>query len=194
MESPNVKDLMVPLSEYATVSEDASLYEAVLSLEKTLEEYKKAPDRHRAILVLDKNNNVIGKLSQLDVLRALEPKYDQIGDAKPLSSFGLSRFGFSSKFLKSMMDQFKLWDEPLEVICKRAGNQNVKKFMYTPTEGEYVDENADINTAIHQLVMGHHQSLLVTSGGERRIIGILRLTDVFRSIRCLIKDTAEADK
>ncbi len=188
MESLKVKDLMVPLSEYATVSENASLHEAVLSLEKTLEEYKKAPDRHRAILVLDKKNKVIGKLSQLDVLRALEPKYDQIGDAKPLANFGLSRFGFSSKFLKSMMDQFKLWDEPLTVICKRAGKQNVKKFMYTPTEGEYVDENADINAAIHQLVMGHHQSLLVTRGGEKEIIGILRLTDVFRHIRCFIKD------
>jgi hypothetical protein len=34
MKSYSVKDLMVPLSEYATVSEDATLYEAVLSLEE----------------------------------------------------------------------------------------------------------------------------------------------------------------
>ena len=31
---------------------------------------------------------------------------------------------------------------------------------------------------IHQLVLGHHQSLLVTRGDK--IVGILRLTDVFR--------------
>ena len=30
MKSYTVKDLMVPLSEYATVSEDATLYDAVL--------------------------------------------------------------------------------------------------------------------------------------------------------------------
>ncbi len=188
METPAVKDLMVPLSDYATVSEDATLHDAVLSLEKTLEEYKVSPDRHRAVLILDKNNKVIGKLSQLDVLRALEPKYDQMGDSKPLSSIALSRFGFSSRFLRTMIDQFQLWEEPLPEICKKAGKQNVKIFMYAPTEGEYVDENANLNTAIHQLVMGHHQSLLVTRGQEKEIIGVLRLTDVFRSIRLIIKD------
>jgi len=34
--------------------------------------------------------------------------------------------------------------------------------------------------AIHQLVMGHRQSLLVTS--DENIVGILRLTDVFMHI------------
>jgi hypothetical protein len=47
-----VKDLMVPLSEYATVSEDASLYEAVVSLEKAQEEFstqlEKAPGEFSA--------------------------------------------------------------------------------------------------------------------------------------------------
>jgi hypothetical protein len=38
-----------------------------------------------------------------------------------------------------------------------------------------------LNEAVHQLVLGHHQSLLVTdSTGD--IIGILRLTDVFTLI------------
>jgi predicted transcriptional regulator len=52
--------------------------------------------------------------------------------------------------------------------------------MYTPTEGEYVEENASLGEAIHQLVMGHHQSLLVTSG--QQIVGILRLVDVFKDV------------
>jgi CBS domain-containing protein len=52
--------------------------------------------------------------------------------------------------------------------------------MYTPTEGEYVSEDATLAVAIHQLVVGHHQSLLVTRGDQ--IVGILRLTDVFAAI------------
>jgi predicted transcriptional regulator len=52
--------------------------------------------------------------------------------------------------------------------------------MYSPSEGEYVEEEASLAEAIHQLVVGHHQSLLVTRGGE--ITGILRLTDVFSEI------------
>jgi len=56
----------------------------------------------------------------------------------------------------------------------------VKNFMYTPTEGEYVEESASLNEAIHQLIMGHHQSLLVTR--KKQIVGILRLTDVFKEV------------
>ncbi len=52
--------------------------------------------------------------------------------------------------------------------------------MYSPAEGEYVKEDTLLNEAIHQLIMGRHQSLLVTRGED--IVGILRLTDVFREI------------
>ena len=172
-----VKDLMVPLEEYATVDEEATLYEAVTALEEAQEECDRSLYKylHRAILVLDKGKKVVGKISQLDVLRALEPKYMEMGDPGKLS-----RTGFSPQFMKSMLEQYALWDRPLNQICSKATNIKVKVFMHTPTEGEYIQENAALGEAIHQLVMGHHQSLLVT--GERKIVGILRLTDVFMNI------------
>ena len=175
MKSIIVKDLMVPLSEYPTVSKEATLYEAVVALEKAQKEFDQTRYRHRAVLIFDENNEIVGKVSQLDVLRALEPKYDQMGETR-----SLSRFGFSPKFLKSLFQQFNLWDKPLDDIFRKAGQLKVKNFMYTPTEGEYVEKNASIDEAIHQLVMGHHQSLLVTRG--KTIVGILRLTDVFKMI------------
>jgi CBS-domain-containing membrane protein len=57
--------------------------------------------------------------------------------------------------------------------------------MYTPTEGEFIKEDAHMREAVHLLVMGHHHSLLVTSGED--IVGILRLTDVFMAIFDLMK-------
>ena len=175
METITVKDLMVPLSEYAVCSEDATLYEAVMALEKAQKEFDQTRYRHRAILVSDKNKKIVGKLSQLDVLKALEPKYREMGEG-----VSLSRFGFSPAFLKSMMDHFKLWEKPMDEICEKASDRCVRDFMYTPTEGEYVQETASINEAIHQLLMGPHQSLLVTR--EKEIVGVLRLTDVFREV------------
>ena len=177
MKSYSVKDLMVPISEYATVTDEATLFEAVLSLEEAQENFedKHTRYRHRAILVLDKGGDVIGKLSQLDVLRALEPKYQQMLEGK-----GSQRFGFTKNFMKIILEDYKLFQDPLDDICRKAGEQNVKKFMYTPTEGEYVPEDATLAVAIHQLVVGHHQSLLVTR--DKRIVGILRLTDVFAAI------------
>ena len=177
MKSYSANDLMVPLSEYATVSEDATLYDAVLSLEKAQEKFedKHTRYRHRAILVLDKDQKVIGKLSQLDVLRALEPKYEKMIEGK-----GSHRFGFTKQFMKSMMEDYHLFANPLEDICRKAGEQNVKKFMRAPTEGEYISADAALDEAIHLLIMGNHQSLLVTR--DESIVGILRLTDVFAAV------------
>jgi len=177
MEIITVEDLMVPIEEYATVDEDATLYEAVKALEKAQEELdrKRYHYLHRAILVLDKNRKVLGKISQLDVLRALEPKYKGMGDMRHLS-----RTGFSLDFIKSMMEKYALCEVPFTQMCREAANLKVKDYMYKPEEGEYVEIDASLCEAIHILVMGQHQKLLVTRDGE--IVGILRLTDVFKEV------------
>ena len=60
--------------------------------------------------------------------------------------------------------------------------------MYTPTEGEYVNENDSLDVAIHRLVMGRHQSLLVTKDDDiKNISGILRKTDIFIEVCEAIK-------
>jgi CBS domain-containing protein len=181
-----VKDLMVPLSEYATVTEAATLYEAVMALEEAQENFedKHARYRHRAILILDKKGDVVGKLSQLDVLRALEPKYQEM-----LQGEGLHRFGFAKEFEKSILEEFHLFASPLGDLCCKAGEKNVKEFMYTPSEGEYVSEDATLDVAIHQLIIGHHQSLLVTR--SKKIVGVLRLTDVFAVVFHKMKECSE---
>ena len=79
MKTMIVKNLIVPLSEYAIVSEEATLYEAVLALEKAQAKFDQNRYRHRAILVYDEKKHIAGKISQLDILRALEPKYKQMG-------------------------------------------------------------------------------------------------------------------
>jgi len=175
LKSFSIRDLMVPLSEYATVSEDATLYDAVMALEKAQEEYDSTKYRHRAILILDKAGNVVGKIGQHDALRALEPKYEAMQKRG-----GLARFGFTKTFMQSMLDNYHLWDEPLADICKKGTEIPVSKFMTAPTEEEIVDIEATLNEGIHQLVLGHHQSLLVIEEGK--IIGILRLTDVFAAV------------
>ena len=182
MKTIAVKDLMVPLEEYATVSQEATLYEAVMALEKAHErlDRERYLYLHRAILVYDENNKIIGKISQLDALRALEPKYGAMGDPGTLS-----RAGFSPHFLRSMLEQYSLFEEPLKDACNTAAKIKVKEFMYTPGEGEYIEEDASLGHAIHHLVMGHHQSLLVTRGEE--IVGILRLTDVFKEVFRVMK-------
>ena len=182
MDTMLIKDLMVPLEEYATVPNSATLYEAVLALEEAQEKFDHLPYKHRAVLVYDSKDHIVGKLDQLDIIRALEPKYGEMGNIKSLSRFGLSR-----KFISSIMENNYLWEKPLTHICKKGADIKVKDFMHTPVEGEYVNEDASLEVACHQLVLGHHQSLLVTRGDK--IVGILRLTDVFNAIFQTMKTT-----
>lgn len=201
MKRVKVRQLMIPLEEYAVVSDEATLYEAVTALEEAQrrfyqQDFKPRSERiedegkgfvnrghgyqHRAVLVKDRNGNIVGKLSQLDLLRGLETGYNRIGDLT-LSS----RSGLNPEFIKSLVKQYSLFQDPLDHICSKANNIKVKDVMYTPTEGEIVKADDTLDHAIHQLLMGHHQSLLVTEGAK--IVGILRLVDVFAEVCKAIK-------
>ena len=175
-----VKDLMVPLEEYATVHQDATLYDAILALEKAQMAFDPKKHKHRAVLVLDPNGKVIGKVAIFDILIALEPKYGQ-SEAEGV----LSRSGYSSELIHSMLKDNALWSEPLEFVCDRAPELNVRNFMEAPSDGVYIDEKAAMGEAIHQIVIQKHHSLLVTKGDD--VVGILRLTDVFATICDKIK-------
>jgi CBS domain-containing protein len=176
-----IREIMVPLSEYATVREGATLLDAVLALEKAQAEFEHYQYRHRAILVLNGGGRVVGKLSQLDVLRALEPDATREPDLKQLM-----RFGFSPDFIRDFRKQKRSDAAPLENLCAKAAGLKVEAFMQTPSEGEYVEVDASLDMAAHQLVVGDHLSLLVTEGDL--IVGILRLTDVFAAVFHLMKE------
>ncbi|MDA8137778.1 MAG: CBS domain-containing protein [Desulfobacteraceae bacterium] len=183
MKDFTIKELMVPISEYATVDQGATLFDAISALEKAQEVYEYSKYTHRAILVLDKNQQVIGKLSQLDVLRAIEPRETRAEDITQLS-----QYGFSPKFIRSLQAQRRVIQSvPLRELCIKGAKLPVEEFMQSPTEGEYVDINAPLDIAVHQLVLGEHLSLLVTE--EKKIVGILRLTDVFATVFHMMRET-----
>jgi CBS domain-containing protein len=163
---------MVPLSEYATVSQDATLSEAVQALKQAQANYDQSKYRHRAILIYDENKRIVGKVSFISILRGLEPKYDTM-----LSDKGPMHLGFTKTFQRAIIEQLKLWEEPLDDLCAKSASVKVKSFMATPGPDEQIALDATLNEAIHYLVMGHHQSLMVMDGDE--VVGLLRLTDVF---------------
>jgi CBS domain-containing protein len=170
-----VKDLMVPISEYATVPEGATLYEAVLALETAQEAYQQNRYSHRAVLMLDKNKRVVGKLSQMDFLCALEPRdanLDQIRKYK--------QFGFTRKAVALQQEEYLKKASPTLDVYSTAAKLKVADFMQRPTEGEYVDESTSVDMAMHQLTAGSNLSLLVTKGDD--IVGVLRLSDVFAAV------------
>ena len=98
----------------------------------------------------------------------------------------LSRFGFTGLFVKGALKEYRLWSKPLESLCKKAVDLQVKKIMYTPKKEEYIEADATLDEAIHRLITGQHQSLIVLQCES--IVGILRLTDVFQIIHDALKE------
>jgi CBS domain-containing protein len=176
-----VEDIMVPIAEYTTVSQEATLYEAIVALGNAQVAFDQAHYNHRAVLVLDDDRQVVGKLSQMDVIRGLEPGYRNKDNFPEITHWGLSR-----ETVATMMHDLQLWQEPLKDICRKSASIHVRDIMYTPEEGEYVDQEASLNEAIHQLVVGHHQSLLVLKAN--RVTGILRLVDVFSALLHIVNE------
>jgi Mg2+/Co2+ transporter CorB len=186
METMRVKDIMVPLTEYATVPVGSTLYEAVLALERAQEEFDHTKYRHRGVLILDRSNRVIGKLAHLDALRALEPKTDPANGIKDLV-----QFGFSPMFVADLRKQERLKGAPLSDLCHKTLELKVEDFMQTTAAEALIDLEASLDIAIHQLVLGNYLSLLVTQGDE--IVGILRVADVFAAVFHTMKTCEETN-
>jgi CBS domain-containing protein len=172
-----VKDLMVPISEYATIPEGSSLFKAVIALENAKQELAGTIYPHWMVLIMGKNKKVLGKLSQLDILRALSPRdtyTDKIDE--------MGKFGFSSSFISKMREEYRLKKSSLEDFYTHPETMNMKveDFMRTIGKNEFVDENTSLDTAAHMMFVKNRLSLLVTR--EDRFIGVLRLSDVFSTV------------
>ncbi len=173
MKNTKVSELMVPLSEYATVPLSATLGDAVGALIQAQKGFNPSRYPHRAVLVVNEKGDVVGKISQTNVLKALEPKYfEELGIDGDMGIHRLSNY-----ILKTMVDKYNLFKEPFDEACHRAAQISIGKIMYSPKAGDFIDQNDTLGDAIHRLVLGCHQSLLVRDGSK--VIGILRLTDVF---------------
>jgi CBS domain-containing protein len=168
-----VIDIMLPIDEYAVVSENETLYEAFIALEEAQKKRPAGLQKHRAVLVKNKQNDIVGKLGHLGFLKSLEPGYKNIGELDIISKAGLTK-----EFITSMMKNFELLQDNWDDIRTRTKTIKMKEVMRPMTE--QVDVNETINEAIHKIIMWQILSCLVTKGGK--VVGILRLSDLFDEV------------
>lgn len=181
MNSRRVEDVMVPLSEYALVSEKATLAEAVAALDESQKHV--GPDRqpHRAVLVVDGHNRIVGKIGQLALLKALEPRYQHIDEDDTLA-----RAGVSHQQLSSLREHSQFFQDNLNDLCEQAARKNVRVVMHKADEA--IDAGATLGEAMHRLIVARVLSLLVTRKGQ--VIGVLRLSDLADEAMKIIRAAA----
>jgi CBS domain-containing protein len=178
-----VRELMIPLDDYAVVPRDASLVEAVRALSRAEQKLRPVRQPARAALVADPEGRIIGQLGHLEILQALEPSYSLLGDLGTLS-----RAGVSEELFASLKDNLSFWRGELSSVCRRARNIKVSDLMRPIAES--ISEDAPLSEATHKMVIWQSMRALVTRRG--RVVGVLRLADLVAEVaECIESEEGE---
>ena len=167
-----VKDVMIPISTYVTVKKTNTLIDVLQALDAARN--SEAEHAHRDAIVVDDNGKFAGKVTMLDIFKALEPNYKRVEEK---SSMG----ALTQLFVAKAVKDFNLWMEPMQDVCSRGAHKVVSEVMHVPGEADYISEADSIELALHKYVMGVHQPLIVRNGDT--VAGILRFGDVFEVTR-----------
>ena len=176
MKNIKVKEIMIPIDRYVKVTEEDGLMDVIQALDNSKSAEKK--HAHRDAFVMDQNGNFIGKVTMIDVFRALQPNYQKI-NVDDIVAGGQGEL--NKEMLMNILDDFDLWVEPTENLCKRGEAKKVSEMMHIPTDAEYIQEEDSIEKALHLYVMGAHQPLIVQKEGT--VTGALRFGDIFEIVR-----------
>lgn len=172
-----VKDIAVPLSEYAVVEQGATLREALEALRRSQALVPPGRQPHRAILVRDAAGEIVGKVHYFAFLRALAPERE----ARSTPRY-TERAGLDDSLLESSMHMLDFLTGELVDVRERARIVTVDEVCTTSTVS--IDEDQSISRAMSMFLKHQTLSLLVTRSG--RTIGILRLSDVFDELTAQI--------
>jgi hypothetical protein len=176
MKTVSVASLTTPLTQYTTVSDEATLGDAFLALEQAFRgEHQADPNRPRdfAVLVMDSRGQVLGRLTVWDVMQGLELHTVQRVD-------GLS-----------LVDGYRVWEQPLANLATKARYVLVRNLVRRLPKHELIEEHTTLDQAIHQLLKHRSLSLIVTRKGAA--VGVLRVVDVFNYILAKAKEARLAD-
>lgn len=170
MEEKHLTDIMIPLKDYAVVSQDATIKEALKIMKESSERLSPEKYRHLGILVKDAEGKIVGKLTQSDILRGIVPDYKDVGGSR-LSPLMRAEMG-------EMITQIS--DKTFLGRCKAQKDKKVRDFMTTAALS--VDVNKGLGHALHMMQTSGHRGLLVTGEGKKPI-GMLRMTDIYQLVK-----------
>ena len=176
METKLVKEVMIPFEQYVTVKKEDSLYDVIETLEKS--KSTNNGRAHRDAIVVDGDGKFIGKVTMIDIFRALEPNYNKVNMDEIVES---GKGELTEELITAAYKDFDFWVAPSKTICERGAARKVSEVMHLPSAMEYIMEEDSIEKALHLYVLGAHQPLIVKKG--ETVTGMLRFGDVFEVIR-----------
>jgi predicted transcriptional regulator len=176
METKLVREVMIPIESYVTVHEEDSLFDVIQTLEGS--KIANKGRAHSDAVVVDEEGKFIGKVTMIDIFRALEPNYNKINVDEIIAG---GKGELTEDMITAATKDFDFWVAPSKTICERGQARKVSEIMHVPKAREYIMEEESIEKALHLYVLGAHQPLIVKKG--ETVTGMLRFGDIFEVIR-----------
>lgn len=168
-----LKDLMVPIQEYAKVNQEAHLYDALVALETAQAKLPKGKAPHRAVLVENETGELVGNIGRLVFIKALGAEFSALKTKE-----AMNRAGISQESISAVMSHMRFFQEKHVTLQERAKSIKAKDVMHPV--GESIDESASLQEAIN--LFGAWQTLSILVTRKDQVVGVLRLSDLFQEM------------
>ena len=171
-DNPVVRDLVIPLEDFPHLNENQTLHDAVeILLSYTCGEYGRI--RYAELLILNDRNQLSGRVTLQNILLNLDPRLKEASKVK----------GFEGKGT-GFLDLIILWEDSFFVECRKWSHILIKDLM-SPIK-HIVKGSDPVLKAL--AIMTNTHNLVLPAIDEGRIIGVIRLKEIFKTItaRCKI--------
>lgn len=162
-EEKNAGDIMIPIQAYTTIDPESTVREGIERLKQSFE-YALSTSRimetgHRSILVFDQEE-LVGTLSILDLIRALRPAY--LSQPKP-------------SMADSMQYSYMFWAGLFTTQAKGLINKKIRDVMSGPPLS--VDETTNLMELANLIVTERSRRMVVTRA--QKVVGVVREQELF---------------
>ncbi|WP_319526724.1 response regulator [uncultured Desulfosarcina sp.] len=161
---PMVGDVMIPLGEYTTITENQSVAEGIAALKASFSPHVRTSrileTGHRSLLVFNTQGKIKGILTIVDLLEAILPAYLTAPKPSTADSLQYSPMFWTGMFTRETQH---LASTPVSDLMSPA----------PPT----IDARANLMEAAYRIVNDRCRRLLVEQDGE--LVGVLREQDLF---------------
>ena len=176
-----VREMMIPLDRYPWVRIDDTLRHAVEVIEEARLEVGRRASLPRVLLVLDRNDDLVGIVRRRDIMRGLEPSFlvDQ-----PLE-YRVKLFEVAADPLLSELSS----DLSKEVAMERVV-KGLREQAHRPVEDVLrpiptsLGPDDQVMKAVYEMVSLNESLIPVVE--DDKVIGVLRSVDVFHELALLL--------
>ncbi|MFC1853133.1 response regulator [candidate division CSSED10-310 bacterium] len=170
-EEKKAVDIMIPIEAYTTIEAERTVKDGIKKLRQSFEG---APSTsrlmetgHRSILVFDRKGDMVGILSIVDLIRALQPSF--LSFPKPSTADSLQ---FSPIF----------WRGLFTLQATDLAHKKIKDIMTATFET--IDETTNLMEIAYFMFSHKIRRVAVTSGGK--VIGVVREQEIFFDLANII--------